>query len=174
MRHLTIQLLRTTARLLVTRFIPLSTQWMKEMRTWGWSEITSYFFWFGVNQVHCFGLKPGAWWECLMCNVPTKITDLRGRLKFQQGGSSWAWYYVLIVVGPRLIPCIRGLLDSAIALNRRRPSPIPRRAEHHSVNSSEIVKFLLKTNDGRGERPVSAILSATYVSAKTRECKGSI
>ena len=174
MRHLTIQLLRTTARLLVTRFIPLSTQWMKEMRTWGWSEITSYFFWFGVNQVHCFGLKPGAWWECLMCNVPTKITDLKGRLKFQQGGSSWVWYYVLIVVGPRLIPCIRGLLDSAIALNRRRPSPIPRRAEHHFVNSSEIVKFLLKTNDGRGERPVSAILSATYVSAETWECKGSI
>ena len=62
----------------------------------------------------------------------------------------------------------------ATALNRRPPSPIPRRAEHHSVNSSEIVKFLLKTNDERDERPGWAILSGTYVSAKTRECKGSI
>ena len=42
--HLTIQLLWATAGLLVTRFIVLSTQWMKEMRTWGWSEITSYCF----------------------------------------------------------------------------------------------------------------------------------
>ena len=43
--HLTIQLLWTTDGLLVTRFIVLSTQWMKEMRTWGWSEITySCFF----------------------------------------------------------------------------------------------------------------------------------
>ena len=43
-----------------------------------------------------------------------------------------------------------------------------------SVNSSEIVKFLLKTNDGRGGRPGSAILSGNYASAKTQECKGSI
>ena len=62
----------------------------------------------------------------------------------------------------------------ATALNRRPPSPIPRRAEHHSVNSSEIVKFLLKTNDGRDERPGWGILSATYVSAKIREQKGGI
>ena len=33
--HLTIQLLWTTAGPLVTRFIVLSTQWMKKMRTWG-------------------------------------------------------------------------------------------------------------------------------------------
>ena len=40
----TIQLLWATAGLLVTRFIVLSSQWMNEMRTWGWSEITSCFF----------------------------------------------------------------------------------------------------------------------------------
>ena len=40
--HLTIQLLWATVGLLVTRFIVLSTQWMKEMRTWDRSEITSY------------------------------------------------------------------------------------------------------------------------------------
>ena len=57
---------------------------------------------------------------------------------------------------------------------RRRPSPIPRRAKHHFVNSSGIVKFLLKTSDGRDERPGWDILSATYVSAKTWERKGSI
>ena len=65
-------------------------------------------------------------------------------------------------------------MDSATALNRRRPNPIPGREEHRSVNSSGIVKFLLKTNDGRGERPGWDILRATYVSAKTRERKGSI
>ena len=42
--HLTIQLLWATAGLLVTRFIVLFTQCIKEMRTWGWSEITSYCF----------------------------------------------------------------------------------------------------------------------------------
>ena len=65
-------------------------------------------------------------------------------------------------------------MDNATALNRRRTSPNPRRAEHHSVNSSEIGKFLLKTNDERGERPGWAILSVTYVSAKTWERKRSI
>ena len=45
-------------------------------------------------------------------------------------------------------------MDNATALNRRRPSPIPGRVEHHSVNSSEIVKFLLKTNDGRSKGQV--------------------
>ena len=87
--HLTIQLLWATAGLLVTRFIVLSTQWMKEMRTSGWSEITSYcFFLFGVNQVHCFGLKPGTRGEYLMCIVTAKIMELRGRLKCQQGDTS--------------------------------------------------------------------------------------
>ena len=42
--HLTIQLLWATTELLVTRFIVLSTQWMKEMMTWSRSEITSYCF----------------------------------------------------------------------------------------------------------------------------------
>ena len=61
------------------------------------------------------------------------------------------------VVGLPLIPCIPGLVDSATALNRRSLSPIPGKAEYHSVNSSKIVKFLLKINDGRGERPGWAI-----------------
>ena len=90
--HLTIQLLWATAGLLDTRFIVLSTQWMKEMRTWDWSEITwiwSYcFFLFGVNQVHCFGLKPGTRGEYLMCIVTAKIMELRRRLKCQQGDTS--------------------------------------------------------------------------------------
>ena len=126
-----------------------------------------------MNQVHCFGLKPATRREYLMCIVSTKITETRGRLKSQQGDTSWVWCYVLIAVGSRLMPCIRGLVESATALNRRQPSPIPWRAEHHSLNSSKIVKFLLKTNDGRVERPGWAILSATYVSATTRERKGS-
>ena len=65
-------------------------------------------------------------------------------------------------------------MDSATALNRRRPNPIPGREEHRSVNSSGIVKFLLKANDGRVEKPGWAILSATYLLAKIRERKGSI
>ena len=86
--HLTIQLLWVTAEQLVTRFVVLSTQWMKEMRTWGWSEITFLFVLFGVNQVHCFGLNVEARRECLMCIVSAKITKLRGRLKCQQGDNS--------------------------------------------------------------------------------------
>ena len=65
-------------------------------------------------------------------------------------------------------------MDSATALNRSRPSPIPGRPEHRSVNFSEIVKFLLKANDGRVEKPGWALLSATYILPKTRERKGSI
>ena len=80
--HLTIQLLRATFGLLVTRFIVLFTQWMKEIRTWGRSEISSY----------CFFV----WWESssllrfktVFCIVSAKITELRGRLKFQQGDTS--------------------------------------------------------------------------------------
>ena len=73
--------------------------------------------------------------------------------------------------------CCRTTLDTMHPRpsgQRRRPSPISARAEHHFVNSSEIFKFLLKTNDGRNERPGWDILSATCVSAKTWECKGSI
>ena len=44
LEHLTIQLLWATAGLLVTHFIVQSTQWMKERKTWGWSEISSYYF----------------------------------------------------------------------------------------------------------------------------------
>ena len=134
---------------------------------WDNVDLVLLFFLFGVNQVHCFGLKPGTRGECLMCIVSAKITGLRGRSKCQQDNTSWVWYYVLIVAGPRLIPCIRSLVESTTVLNRRRPSLIPGKAEHHSVNSSEIMKFLLKTNDGRGEKSGCAMLSATYVSAKT-------
>ena len=49
------------------------------------SEITSYFFLFAVNQVHCFALKPWARGEYLMCIVSAKITELGERLKCQQG-----------------------------------------------------------------------------------------
>ena len=129
------------------------------------SDNILFFFLFGVNQVHCFGLKPGTRGECLMCIVSAKITELRGRLKCQQGDTSWVWYYVLILVGSRLISHIRGIVGSATELNRRRPSPIPRRAKQHFLNSSEIAKFLLKINDGRGERSGWAILSATCASA---------
>ena len=69
---------------------------------------------------------------------------------------------------------IRGLVVSAAGSNHKGPSSILGRTEHRSVNSSEIVKFLLKTNDGRGGRPDWAILSATYASVKIRERKGSI
>ena len=41
-----------------------------------------------VNQVHCFGLKPGTRGEYLMCIVAAKIMELRGRLKYQQGDTS--------------------------------------------------------------------------------------
>ena len=42
------------------------------------------------------------------------------------------------------------------------------------MNSSEIVKFLLKTNHGRDGRPDWAILCATYATAKTRDNEESI
>ena len=45
-------------------------------------------------------------------------------------------------------------------------------AVYLSVNSSEIVKFLLNTNDGRGGRPDWTILSSTYASAKILELGG--
>ena len=45
-------------------------------------------------------------------------------------------------------------------------------AVYLSVNSSEIVKFLLNTNDGRGGRPDWAILSSTYALAKILERGG--
>ena len=70
LEHITVQLSWATTRLLVTRFIVQSTQWMKEMRMWGWSEISSYCFFVwcesssflrlksqdarGVSQLYCF------------------------------------------------------------------------------------------------------------------------
>ena len=61
---------------------------------------------------------------------------------------------------------------SAAGSNRRDLSLIPGRAEHQSVNSSEIVKFLLKTNDGRGRRPDWAIVSATMFQLKLGSARG--
>ena len=52
------------------------------------SDNIFFFFLFGVNQVHCFGLKPGTRGEYLMCIVTAKIMELRGRLKYQQGDTS--------------------------------------------------------------------------------------
>ena len=40
--------------------------------------------------------------------------------------------------------------------------------QHQSVNSSGVVKSLLKTNNGRGGRPGWTIFSDTYASAKIR------
>ena len=45
---------------------------------------------------------------------------------------------------------------------------------HQSVNSSDIVNSLLKTNDGRGRIPNYVIWCAGYVSAKFLEPEGSI
>ena len=109
-----------------------------------------------------------------MCIVSAKITELWGRLNYQQGDTSWVWYYVSSVVGSLQIPYILALVVSAAGSIRRDLTSIPGRAEHRVINSSEILKFLLKTNDGRGRRPGWAILSATYASAKTRKRKGSI
>ena len=63
---------------------------------------------------------------------------------------------------------------SVAGLNRSSPSSFPGKAEQQFVNSSKIVKFLLKTIDGIAGRPGLAILRATYTSAKIREHKGSI
>ena len=129
---------------------------------------------FDVNQVHCFVLKRGMRGEYLMCIVSAKITELGGRLKCQQGDTSWIWYYLCAVVGSPQIPYIRDLVVSTAGSNRRDPSLIPGRAENRSVKTSEVVKCLLKTNDERGGRSGWAILSATCASAQTQECKGSI
>ena len=72
------------------------------------------------------------------------------------------------------MPYICGLEISAAGSNRRGTSLIPRSTGHQLVNYSEIVKFFLKTNDGRYGRPGCGILSATYASAKTWRRKGSI
>ena len=71
-------------------FIVLSTQWMKEMRTWGRSSLRKHLIVlsFGVNQVHCFGLKPRVRGKYLMCIVSAKTTQLRERLKCRQGDTS--------------------------------------------------------------------------------------
>ena len=80
----------------------------------------------------------------------------------------------LNVVGSPQLLHNRGLVDGAAGSNLRHPISIPGRAEHLFVNSSKIEKFLLKTNDGRGETPDWLILSATYASAITRECEGKL
>ena len=87
-KHLTIQLLWATAGLLVTRFIVLSTQWMKEMRTWDRSEVASYCFSVWCESSSLLQLKTRAQGQYLMCIASVKITELEGKLKCQQGDIS--------------------------------------------------------------------------------------
>ena len=109
-----------------------------------WDNILLFCICFGVNKVHCFGLKFGARGVYLMWIVSTKMVELWGRLKYQQGDTSWVWYYLCTVVGwPHLLN-MRGLMVSAARSNHRSPSLIPGRAKHQSVTFSEIVKFLLR------------------------------
>ena len=109
-----------------------------------------------------------------MCIISTKITKLGGRLICQQGGTSWVWYYFFNVAGSRLLPYNRGLVDRAAGSNHRDSRSIPGRAEHVFVDSSKIMKFLLKTYDRRGGTPDLVILSAIYALAKTREREGQL
>ena len=76
------------------------------------------------------------------------------------------------VDGSRQLSYIRGLVVNAKGSNHRSPSLIPGRADHQSIVSSEIVKVLFKTNDGKGGRPDWTILSAPYGSTKTRNTRG--
>ena len=78
LEHLTIQLLWVTVGLLVARFTVQSTQWMKEMRTWGWSRFHLIVFLFGMNQVHCSSLNSRVQGEYLNCIVSAKIAKLWG------------------------------------------------------------------------------------------------
>ena len=153
--HLTIQLLWTTAGLLVTRFIVLSTKCMKGMRTWV------------VNQVYFFSLKPGREGS-LSCELH--------RLKSQSSG--WDLNFSRVTLHEfditYQLPYIHGLVVSAAASSCRGHSSVPGRAEHLPVNSSKIVKFLLMNNDWRGGTPDWAKLSPIYASAKTWERKESI
>ena len=48
---------------------------------------------------------------------------------------------------------IRGPVFSVAGFSDRSPSSILRKAERQSVSSSDIMNFLLKTNDRRGRRP---------------------
>ena len=65
-------------------------------------------------------------------------------------------------------------MDRAAGSNHRDSSSIPGRAEHVFVDSSKIMKFLLKTYDGRGGTSDSVILSTIYALAKTREREGQL
>ena len=79
--HLTVQLLWDTVGLLVLRFIDLSTQWMKEMRTWGLSEVISFFFvLFSLLRLKTRGARG--------VSHLAKINELRSGLKCQQGDTS--------------------------------------------------------------------------------------
>ena len=101
------------------------------------SEITSYFFLFGVNQVNCFGLKPRPRGEYLMYIVSVKITELRGRLKYQQGDASWVWYYFCTVAGSPLKTVICGLVVSEGGSNRRSPVQF---TEWRNTNSKILLR----------------------------------
>ena len=66
------------------------------------------------------------------------------------------------------------LIDRAAGSNHRGPNSIPGRAEHLFVNSSKILKLLLKTNDGKDGTPDWDIMSTTYASAKFRVREGQL
>ena len=74
--HLINPLLWATARLLVTRFIAPSTQWMKEMKTWGWSSSV----WIKLVALD----KTKTWVENIMRIVLAAVTKL-GEIKMSAG-----------------------------------------------------------------------------------------
>ena len=105
-----------------------------------------------------------------MCIVLAKITELEGKIKMLAG-----WHFMNLVLRWTVVGWPRladnsGLVVRAAALYCRDPSLVPQKAEDLFVNSSEILKFLWKTNNERGGRPDWAILSAAYASPKTWEC----
>ena len=93
--HLTIQLLWATAGLLVTRFIVLSTQWMKEMRTWGRSEITSFCFFVWCESSSLLWLKtPPRSEGSISWIVSAKISELGGEIEMSAG---W-WHFMSLIL----------------------------------------------------------------------------
>ena len=74
---------------------------LKEMGTWGRSRISFYcFFLFSVNQVHCFGLNPGARGEHLMFTASAKTPEHEVRISpsnlYGQLPNYWSHVWSLI------------------------------------------------------------------------------
>ena len=145
-----------------------------EMRTWDRSKITSYYFFVWCESTLLLWLKTWAREEYFIYMLLAKTTELRGRLKCQQGDTSWVWYYDFNDVGSPQLPYTRGLVVSTAGSNCGGSSLFPGGRGGGGWGSktpiSKLIKFLLKTNDRRGGMPDWAILSATYASAKTLDC----